>query len=137
MKILKKISYILMVSLFLFITSSCEKEKLSKEELLTNHIWKWNKMITSSENENIQDIVTLVNALMTGATLEFNDDGTYSLTALNTSDDGIWELLNDETLLMETDEMTIKKLTDTELIMEGEEETEQYGSYLYEMHWKK
>jgi hypothetical protein len=139
MKILTKISYLFLITLFLFATASCEKDKedLPVDELLMSHSWKWNKMTTTSTNENIQNTVALVNALMTGATLEFSDDGTFTITALNTSDDGTWELPDDETLFMDDDEMTITKLTDSELILEGEEETESDGTYIYNMYWKK
>ena len=138
MRTLLKISFVLLVALSLFTTEGCKKEdNLPVDELLMSHPWKWNKMTTTSTNENIQNTVAFVNALMTGAILEFADDGTFTITALNTSDDGTWELMDDETLLMDTDEMNITKLTDSELILEGEEETENDGTYFYKMYWKK
>jgi len=58
-------------------------------------------MITStSTNIDIQNIVTVTIALMTGATIEFRIDGTFTLTALNDSEDGTWELIDDNDTLI-------------------------------------
>lgn len=139
MKTLKKIPYLLLIALFLFASEGCKKDNddLPVDELLMSHIWKWDKMTTTSTDEYIQNLVTLTNALMTGATLEFFDDNTFTITLQNTSDDGTWELIDNETVLMDSDEMTISKITDSELIFEGEEETEEHGTYIYRMYWKK
>jgi hypothetical protein len=79
---MKKLSKFFSPVLFLTLAlSGCEK--LSDEELLTDHIWRWDKITSTSTNTDIQNLVTVTNALMTGATIEFRIDGTFTLTALN------------------------------------------------------
>ena len=122
----------------LLVTSSCEKDNLSQSELLVNHIWRFDKMTTTSSDENIQALVTFVSAMMTGATLEFKEDGSYIITVLNQDDDGIWELSDDEdTLFMDGDGMSITKLTKDELILDGEDVDDELGTYHVTMYWKK
>jgi len=129
--------------LFIFIFSfiainSCDKLKQSEIDLLLDHIWNWDKMTTTSTNENVQNIIALYNIFMTGATLKFHADGTYTITMLDETDDGDWELIdNDEVLLMDDDEMTIIKLTKDDLILQGEEVSNDYGTYSVTMYWKK
>jgi hypothetical protein len=138
MKNLAKISCLFAVLVCLIASSSCNKIELSKAELLTDHIWNWNKMTTNSTNENIQNIVLLANALMTGSTLEFRENGTYTITILDTPEDGTWELAdNDEILMMDNDELTVIKLTENEFVLEGDEVDEEYGSYKVTLYWKK
>lgn len=138
MKKIAKISCILMALSLLLVTSSCEKDNLSQSELLVNHIWRFDKMTTTSSDENIQALVTFVSAMMTGATLEFKEDGSYIITVLNQDDDGIWELSDDEdTLFMDGDGMSITKLTKDELILDGEDVDDELGTYHVTMYWKK
>jgi hypothetical protein len=138
MKKLFKSSYLLITLIFIVVSVSCEKKDKSTMELLTAHIWRFDKVTTTSEDEGIQDMVTLVNALMTGATMSIHADGTYTLTILNQDDDGTWQLSADETkLLMDTDEMILIKITDNELIMSQDQEDEELGPYTTTLYWKK
>ncbi|OFY81479.1 MAG: hypothetical protein A2V46_01675 [Bacteroidetes bacterium RBG_19FT_COMBO_42_7] len=134
---MKKLSKFFSSVLFLTLAlSGCEK--LSDEELLTDHIWRWDKITSTSTNTDIQNIVTVTNALMTGATIEFRIDGTFTLTALNDSEDGTWELTDDnDTLILDGEEMTIVKLTKDELVLEGEEVDDEYGIYSATLHLKR
>ena len=75
-------------------------------------------MTTNSTNEFVQDIITLYNVFMTGATLEFHGDGTYTITMLEETEEGTWELIdNDEVLVMDDDEMIIINITKDELVL--------------------
>jgi hypothetical protein len=134
---MKKLSKFFSSVLFLTLAlSGCEK--LSDEELLTDHIWRWDKITSTSTNTDIQNIVTVTNALMTGATIEFRIDGTFTLTALNDSEDGTWELTDDnDTLILDGEEMTIVKLAKDELVLEGEEVDDEYGIYSATLHLKR
>ncbi len=134
---MKKLSKFFSPVLFLTLAlSGCEK--LSDEELLTDHIWRWDKITSTSTNTDIQNLVTVTNALMTGATIEFRIDGTFTLTALNDSEDGTWELTDDnDTLILDGEEMTIVKLTKDELVLEGEEVDDEYGIYSATLHLKR
>jgi len=138
---MKKIFKVTVLSMFIFsliASVGCDKLKKSDIDLLLDHIWNWDKMTTNSTNEMVQDLITLYNIFMTGATLEFHSDGSYTLTMLDETDDGTWDLIdNDEVLLMDDDEMIIIKLTKDELVLEGEEVSNDYGTYSVTMYWKK
>ncbi|MGQ9620974.1 MAG: lipocalin family protein [Bacteroidales bacterium] len=122
-------------------TVSCEK--LSDEELLTNHIWKYKEMTTTSTDPNIISIVTFVNALMVNATMDFNEDGTYTLSAMGQTTTGTWELSEDgKTLITETsggeeDVLTVVKLTKDNLTLQGQEVDNTYGAYSVTIYWIK
>jgi hypothetical protein len=135
MRKISKITCMLFGMLIMFSTIGCEK--LSDEELLTDHIWRWDKATTNSTNETVLALVALTNALMTGATMEFNQDGTYTVTAMSNPDDGTWEMPDGNTLITDGDQMTIVKLTKSELVLQGEEVDGDYGTYSVTMYWKK
>jgi hypothetical protein len=136
MKKISKILYPFTLILLILTLPGCEK--LSDEELLTSHTWKWDKMTTSSSDTDVQNFVAVFSALLTNATFEFRDDGTYKLTALNNSDEGTWEMSDDgNTFTMDTDVMTVVKLTKTEFVIEGEEVDDTYGTYSVTMYLKK
>jgi Lipocalin-like domain len=142
MKRITKLSYLFMVLLFLLASSGCNKvEQLTKEELLTNHIWKWNKITTNSTDTDVQSLVALVNALMTGTTLDFKDDGTYVMTSPldpNNPTTGTWELSEDsKTLDMDGEPGDIVKLSSSEFVIAQETVDEQYGTYTVTLYWKK
>jgi len=87
-----------MVLIFLLACASCEKDSdnRSKEELLLAHIWNWNKMTTTSTNEEVQDLIAVFSVLMTGTTLEFHPDGSYTIASpLSDPDVADWEFLDD------------------------------------------
>jgi len=139
MKTFLKISHLLVAFLFLLAVSGCEK--LSDKELLTDHTWKWNKLTTSSTNETVLAGIALSNALLTGTTLKFDDDGTYIMTSPLAPDDpetGTW-LLSDggETLSLDNEPMSVVTLDKEALVLESEEESQEAGSYTVTMHWKK
>ncbi|MBS0012295.1 MAG: hypothetical protein KFF49_12855 [Bacteroidales bacterium] len=118
--------------------TACDKLKKDEIDLLLDHVWNWNTLTTTSTNESVQDIVTLYNIFMTGATLEFHSDGTYTIKMLEEEDTGVWALINDnEVLNMDGDEMILIKLTKDELVLESEEVSNTYGTYNVTMYWKK
>jgi hypothetical protein len=135
MKQISRISCLLFGILILITANSCKK--YSNEELLTDHIWKWDKMTTNSADEDVQNMVLLVDAMMTGSTMEFRTDGTYAVTILGNPDEGTWEMPDDNTLITDADQMTIIKLTGSALVLEGEQVDNDLGAYTVVMYWKK
>ncbi len=136
MKKLLKYTSPFLILLFLFAALGCEKdEEFSKEELLTSHVWRFSKMTADTDTQDIIDLITVVEAFMTGGTLNFDDDGTYSMTAMQQTENGVWELSADEkTLIMDDDdgnvdpsETTLVSLTLTKMVWEDE------GDYLDEI----
>lgn len=127
---MKKISTLLFyLSLTSMILLSTGCEKMSNEELLLDHTWQYDEMTTNSTNETVLAIVALSNALFTGATFEFKSDGSYRITTTSNTDTGTWEFLDDDTFLMDTDQMQIISLNEDEFVVESEEVDTEYGNY--------
>ncbi|MDX9930380.1 MAG: lipocalin family protein [Bacteroidales bacterium] len=137
MKGITRIFWQIALFALLFTVSGCEK--MSDGDLLTSHVWKWDKMTTDSTNEDVISIVAFSNALMTGGVFTFRSDGTYNLTvsAFTYSEDGTWELVGDDILMLDDDEMQIVKLDKEQLVLQGDEVTDEYGTYSYKMYMKK
>jgi len=140
----------ILIGLVILVTSGCEEEKSSKEELLTAHPWKFEKAETTSTNPDIQSGVLLANGLLTavGAVWTFHENGTHTLTFTNLeppeSDDGTWELSSDgKTLYLtmgdeEEEEAHIKSLTSSRLVFEEELwDDEQQEFYTTSNSWVK
>ncbi|MEE4214231.1 MAG: hypothetical protein V2I34_04145 [Bacteroidales bacterium] len=137
MKKFNRISALLVLAA-LFATSGCNLFKASYDDLLTDHIWNFDKITTNSTDETVQGIVALTGAFMTGATLQFYTNGTYTITIMGESENGTWNLIDDdEVLLMDSDEMIIIELSKDELILEGEEVDNEYGTYSVTMYFEK
>lgn len=119
---------------------ACNKEELlSNRELLLSHPWHFSKATTTSTDTNVQQAVALVQALLTNAVLQFNDDGTYYFNALNDADTGTWSLSADETMLTMGDGEPGKIITlkDEEFVLEGTETNDQLGTYTVDLWWVK
>lgn len=80
--------------------TACEKDN---ETLLTEGVWTFKSMITDSEESNIISLVSLGQALLTGATMEFQEGGTYILTSalVETPTTGEWRLVGGEQLILD------------------------------------
>lgn len=137
MKKINRISAFLVLAALLA-ASGCNLFKASYDDLLTDHIWNFDKITTNSTDETVQGIVALTGAFMTGATLQFYTNGTYTVTIMGESENGTWNLIDDdEVLLMDSDEMIIIELSKDELILEGEEVDNEYGTYTVTMYFEK
>jgi hypothetical protein len=101
---------LLPVSLLL---TACEKEDSS---LLIEGIWTFQDMRTDSEVSAVISLVSLEEALLTGATLEFQEDGGYILSSALVEDPlkGQWQLLGEDRLILEPEgEEASTKLIET------------------------
>lgn len=120
----------------MFAALGCEKEEdLSKEELLTSHVWRFSDITANTDTQDVLDLIAFAKALMTGGTINFDDDGTYSMTAMQQTETGIWELSADEkTLIMDDDDGTVDP-SETTLasITLSKMEWEDEGNYLGEI----
>ena len=70
----KLISGLTVAMLVMFTLTGCEKDNRT---LLTDGVWTFKNLTTDSENETISGLITLAKVLMTDATMEFQDGGTY------------------------------------------------------------
>jgi hypothetical protein len=82
--------------------TACEKDNAT---LLTNGLWNFQDMSTDSNESAIISLVSLGEAILTGATLEFQEDGTYILISALVENPtiGQWDLIGDDRLLMHPD----------------------------------
>ena len=107
-KLFKYTSPVLLI-FFLFVGLGCEKDaNLSDEELLTSHIWRFSEMTANTDDPDVLALIDFAEAIMTGGTVNFHDGGIYTMTAMQQSEDGTWELSADGTTL------TLDKGTDDE-----------------------
>ena len=92
----------MMALLAMLMLTACEHDNAT---LLTDGIWNFKDMTTDSDESAIISLVSLGEAILTGATLEFQEDGTYILSSALVENPtiGQWELIGDDRLVMEPD----------------------------------
>ena len=134
--IIKGISIILFTLLTL---TGCETDNAT---LLTDGVWTFQSMTTDSEESSIISLVSLAQALLTEATMEFQEGGTYILTSLLVENPttGEWELIGDDQLIIDPDNeasstsnieiLTKDRLSYTESFVDG-----QMNSYTVRTTW--
>lgn len=88
--------------LILLMLTACEKETTT---LLTGGIWTFEDMRTDSDVSSIISLVSLGEAMLTGATLEFLEDGSYLLQSALVEDpqSGQWQFVGEDRLILEPD----------------------------------
>ena len=91
----------LVVTLSLMLTA-CETDNTS---LLTDGIWTFQEMTTDSDDNTVISLISLAEVLLTEATMEFQEGGTYIMNSPLSEDavTGEWELIAEEQLLLEPD----------------------------------
>ena len=107
---------LLLVSLFIFLFTGCEKDNLT---ILTDGVWQFENFTTTSDNDDIRSLVALGKAIMTDGTLTFSDDGSYTLDSpIIDPETGSYELVGSTQLIFNDgiartasiDEISKKKL---------------------------
>ena len=135
---LKTSQILLLSAAFLIIFSSCNKE--TDEDILVSKTWTFNKLETNTTDSLLILMVDFVEALMTGATFSFNEDGKFTQTVLNESETGTWSLSDDEKKITMADDSTstvydVINITESEFSY-YETDTENCVSYKLEYYWK-
>jgi hypothetical protein len=125
-KIIKGTAIILFALLSL---TGCETDNAT---LLTDGVWTFQSMTTDSEESSIISLVSLAQALLTEATMEFQEGGTYILTSplVENPTTGEWELIGEDQLIIDPDDeasstskietLTKDKLSYTESFVDGQ-----------------
>lgn len=101
---MRNIIKITALSLFVMLTlTACEKDNAN---LLTDGVWTFQNLTTDSEDENVIMLISLAKALMTDATMEFQEGGTYIMTSPLVEDPttGDWQLIGEDQLIIEPDD---------------------------------
>jgi hypothetical protein len=125
-KIVKGIAIILFTVLTL---TGCETDNAT---LLTDGVWTFQNMTTDSEESGIISLVSLAKALLTEASMEFQEGGTYIMTSpfVENPTTGEWELIGEDQLIIDPDDeasstsniitLTEDKLSYTEDFVDGQ-----------------
>lgn len=122
--------------------TACEKDN---KTLLTHDVWTFENLTTDSEDETIMALILLSKALLTDATMEFQEGGTYIMSSPLTEDPetGEWQLIAGDQLIMEPDgdglpstnnigTLTKDRLSYTETFVDG-----QMNTYSVTTSWTK
>ena len=82
--------------------TACETDN---KNLLTDGVWTFQNLTTNSEDGTVIALVTLAKALLTDATMEFQEGGTYILTSPLAQDPttGDWQLIGEDQLILDPD----------------------------------
>ena len=86
----------------MLLLTACETDNAT---LLTDGVWTFQSMTTDSDDSSIISLVSLGQALLTEATMEFQEGGTYILDSplLENPTTGEWELIGDDQLFLDPD----------------------------------
>lgn len=114
-----KYSTYIIITIVILSFSSCEKDRIT---LLTEGVWKFKNITTSSDDDAIKTIVAMLKAGYTDGTMQFFSDGTYVKEyALFDDETGTWELVGETQLVFSPDvggiqTASIDKITKKELV---------------------
>jgi hypothetical protein len=100
----RSIFVILPLLLGIVYLQSCEKDevKIDKSELLTENIWAYDTLeIVPTTDAGFLLAAAVLHMAFQGAEYDFYKDGTYDMTSDMTSISGIWELVENKTLLLD------------------------------------
>lgn len=89
--------------LVMLMLTGCETDN---KTLLTDGVWNFSNLTTNSEDELITSIIALGKAVLTDATMEFQEGGTYILTSPLVEDPntGEWTLVGEDQLILDPDD---------------------------------
>ncbi len=123
------------IAMLLFVMLTLTGCETDNKTLLTDDVWTFQNMTTDSEDDNIIALVTLGKALLTDATMEFQEGGTYILTSplVEEPSTGEWQLIGEDQLILDPDgeasstsnieTLTKDKLSYTETFVDGQMNT--------------
>ena len=128
------------LSLIIMLTlTACETDN---KTLLTDGVWTFQNLTTDSEDETVIALVTLAKALLTDATMEFQEGGTYILISplAQNPTTGDWQLIGVDQLILDPDGETastsnIETLTKDKLSYKETFMDAQMNSYAIKTTW--
>jgi hypothetical protein len=123
---------LLPVLVSMMLLTACETDN---EALLTDGVWTFQDMTSDSEDSAVISLVSLAKALLTDASMEFQEGGTYILTSplVENPTTGEWRLIGEDQLILDPDDegsstsnietLTKDKLSYSESFVDGQMNT--------------
>ena len=116
----------------MMLLTACETDNAT---LLTDGVWTFQDMTSDSEESAVISLVSLAKALLTDASMEFQEGGTYILTSLlqENPTTGEWQLIGEDQLVLDPEDegastsnietLTKDKLSYSESFVDGQMNT--------------
>ena len=116
----------------MMLLTACETDN---EALLTDGVWTFQDMTSDSEESAVISLVSLAKALLNGASMEFQEGGTYILTSpqVENPTTGEWQITGEDQLTLDPDDagastsnietLTKDKLSYSEIFVDGQMNT--------------
>jgi len=130
-----------MLLFVMFTLTGCETDN---KTLLTDGVWTFQNLTSDSEDETIVSLIALGKAVMTDATLEFQEAGTYILSSPLVDDPttGDWSLIGEQIIMTPDGDglpstSNIEALTKDKLSYKETFADEQMNSYTVTTTWTR
>ena len=126
------ISGLIPILVGMMLLTACETDNAT---LLTDGEWTFQDMTSDSEESAVISLVSLAKALLTDASMEFQEGGTYILTSLlqENPTTGEWQLIGEDQLVLDPEDegastsnietLTKDKLSYSESFVDGQMNT--------------
>ena len=126
------LSGLIPVLIGMMLLTACETDNAT---LLTDGVWTFQDMTSDSEESAVISLVSLAKALLTDASMEFQEGGTYILTSLLQENPtrGEWQLIGEDQLVLDPEDegastsnietLTKDKLSYSESFVDGQMNT--------------
>ena len=125
----------------MMLLTACESDN---EALLTDGVWTFKDMTSDSEESAVISLVSLAKALLTDASMEFQEGGTYILTSplVVNPTTGEWQLIGEDQLVLDpedegTSTSNIETLTRDKLSYTESFVDEQMNTYKVTTTWTR
>ena len=127
---MKTLRVLLLFAAVIALNSCAVEEEIDNTKLLTQKTWTFESITGYDDFTN-----SFAQALYTGTTYNFKEDGTYTAKILGISNDGTWSFNSDETQIVQDAgtsyavTWTIKTLSETSLVISADDDGALDGTY--------
>ena len=125
----------------MMLLTACETDNAT---LLTDGVWTFEDMTSDSEESAVISLVSLAKALLTDASMEFQEGGTYILTSslVENPTTGEWQLIGEDQLVLDPEDegastSNIETLTKDKLSYSESFEDGQMNTYTVTTSWTR
>jgi hypothetical protein len=125
----------------MMLLTACETDNAT---LLTDGVWTFEDMTSDSEESAVISLVSLAKALLTDASMEFQEGGNYILTSslVENPTTGEWQLIGEDQLVLDPEDegastSNIETLTKDKLSYSENFEDGQMNTYTLTTSWTR